>query len=270
MRLDLYRTTGKTGVEQKLGFFQRRPIKQALNLMAATSILCSVAVMVIQRHAIYDHLIKTSVISGLRLEEIRIKGRLNTDKNALIKAIGIEWHSPMVTLDINRIHHDVTDLGWVQSAIVKRQLPSTLEIKLQERQALALYQDDEGHLVIDQFGEVIKGIKPEDFTHLPVIKGPGAAVKAKSILTMLKAESSLYADVWSLTYQSQRRWDVYLRNNIRIQLPEIDPEKAWSELAEMNRKHKLTERDIVNIDLRVPDKLVIRPALNKVRKGSNT
>ena len=50
----------------------------------------------------------------------------------------------------------------------------------------------------------------------------------------------------------------------------MNAEVAWSKLAEMDRKHKLTQRDIINIDLRVPDKLVIKQARQKSRKGSNT
>ena len=270
MRLNLYKTSANTRPEQKLGFFQRKTIKRSLIAISATSILSGLSGLVLWRHAVYQDMIDASVSSGLRLEEIKVKGRSNTSEAALNKAIGIDWYSPMLSLDIKRIHDDVTALGWVRHAVVRRQFPSTLEITLEERKALALFQNDDGHLVIDDHGDVISGIKPEDFTHLPVIKGKGAPDKAKAMLTMLKEEDGLFADVWSLTYQSGRRWDVYLRNNIRIQLPEMDAEKAWSKLAEMDRKHKLTERDIINIDLRNPNKLVIRQAHSKSRKGSNT
>ncbi len=270
MRLKIYRTNAAMRPEQKLGFFQRRPVRRVILTMGAMIAISGLSAGVLWRGAIYDGLIEASVNSGLRLEEIKVKGRANTDEAALTKAINTDWYSPILTLDIDRIHRDVNALGWVKNAVVRRQFPDTLEIKLEERHALALYQDDNGHLVIDEHGEVIIGTKPEAFTHLPVVKGPGAPVKAKAILAMLKTQDSLYADVWSLTYQSGRRWDVYLRNNIRIQLPEKGAEKAWSTLADMDRKHKLTQRDIVNIDLRVPDKLVIRQARSKPRKGSNT
>ena len=270
MRLNLYSTSANVRPEQKLGFFQRKMVKRSLIAVSLTAVLSGVSSLVLWRHAIYQDIIEASVSSGLRLEEIKVKGRSNTSETALNKAIGVDWYSPMLSLNIERIHHDITALGWVRHAVVRRQFPSTLEISLEERKALALFQHDNGHLVIDDHGEVISGIKPENFTHLPVIKGQGAPEEAKAILTMLKGEDGLFADVWSLTYQSGRRWDVYLRNNIRIQLPEMEPEKAWSKLAEMDSKHKLTERDIVNIDLRIPDKLVIRQAHSKPRKGSNT
>ena len=60
-----------------------------------------------------------------------------------------------------------------------------------------------------------------------------------------------------------------IRPTIRIQLPEMDPDKAWSKLAEMDRAHKLTNRDVINIDLRIPGKLVIRPTRTNP-KGSST
>ena len=270
MRLKLYRTSTAMRPEQKLSFFQRRPVKRTLIAVAMTAIISAGTAGVLWRGAIYDGFINASVTSGLRLEEIKIKGRTNTDQVALADAINTPWYSPMLTLDIKRIHDDVNALGWVRSAVVHREFPSTLVIKLEERKALALFQHDDGHLVIDEYGEVIHGTRPETFTHLPVVKGPGAPDKAKAMLAMLKAEGSLFQDVWSLTYQSGRRWDVYLRNNIRIQLPEMNPEEAWSKLADMDRKHKLTQRDIINIDLRLPDKLIIRQARSKPQKGSNT
>ena len=269
MRLNLYRTTNNRP-EQKLGFFRRKLVKRTLISMAATIMLSGIIGFVMWRGAIYQEMIEASVSSGLRLEKIKIKGRFNTSETALENAIATEWYSPMLTLDIERIHRDVSSLGWVRYAVIRREFPTTLEITLEERKALALYQHDDGHLVIDEYGEVIKGTKPEAFTHLPVVKGKGAPDKAKDILAMLKSEDGLFADVWSLTYQSSRRWDVYLRNNIRIQLPEMDADKAWSKLAEMDRKHKLTQRDIINIDLRVPNKLVIRQPRSISKKGSNT
>ena len=103
-----------------------------------------------------------------------------------------------------------------------------------------------------------------------MIKGENAPQNARAILELLKSEAALFDDVWSLTYQSNRRWDVYLRNNIRIQLPELDTMSAWEKLAEMDREHKLTKLDVMNIDLRIPNKLVIRRAPTSQNKGSQT
>ena len=207
--------------------------------------------------------------AGLKLERIEIEGRLNVSHEAIAEALGVSWYAPMLTLDLRRIHADLSALGWVRSARLERKLPNTLIIILEERQALALFQDKSGHHVIDRDGSIIAGIEPESFTHLPVIKGRGATTHAESILKLLRNEPDLFAEVWSLSYQSERRWDVFLRNNIRVQLPETSPADAWARFARLNREHNLTARDLANIDLRVPDKLVIKPVRSNL-KGSNT
>ena len=221
------------------------------------------------RDAILFEAVEASARAGLRLERIELGGRLNTDRDAIMEVAGLEWYAPMLGLDLGDIHDRLLGIGWVGGARIERRLPDTLIITLEERQALALFQDDHGHRVVDRRGGVIRDVAPEDFTHLPVIKGEGAPANASAILETLKREPELFAEVWSLTYQSGRRWDVFLRNNIRIQLPEDDPGEAWSRLAAMDRDHRLTDRDVINIDLRIPGKLVIRPT-RPSPKGSNT
>ena len=43
-----------------------------------------------------------------------------------------------------------------------------------------------------------------------------------------------------------------------MRLPETRTAAAWSELARMEREHRLLERDVTMIDLRLPDRLVVR------------
>ena len=269
MRLDLYRTSENTAAK-KLPFFKRRQVKIILSTVIAGSFAFAGMTAYLWRDAISQDLITLSADSGLKLEKIVVKGRINTAEKDILAAINTEWYSPMITLDLEAMHQNVSNLGWVKAVEIKRQMPNRLVVKVEERQALALYQDDQGHHVIDHDGTIIEGVKPETFTHLPVIKGENAPQNARAILELLKSEAALFDDVWSLTYQSNRRWDVYLRNNIRIQLPELDTMSAWEKLAEMDREHKLTKLDVMNIDLRIPNKLVIRRAPTSQNKGSQT
>ncbi len=245
-------------------------IKRIFMVGAIGAVIMGAGAGYVWRSAINDELQSLAINSGLILKKITIKGRVNTEKTAILTAVDSDWYQPIFSIDLARIHHNIENLGWVKAAEVKRILPSSLAITINERRALALYQDEVGHHVIDQTGQIIKGARPEDFTDLPVVTGHGAPQNTKAILEMLQKETTLFADVWSLTYQSNRRWDVYLRNNIRILLPEKNPEKAWTKLAKMSEKHGLTRRNLVNIDLRIPNKLVIRPVRAQNIKGNNT
>jgi cell division protein FtsQ len=43
-----------------------------------------------------------------------------------------------------------------------------------------------------------------------------------------------------------------------VRLPEADPAAAWAQLARIERQQGLLSRDVLVIDLRLPDRLVVR------------
>ena len=57
-----------------------------------------------------------------------------------------------------------------------------------------------------------------------------------------------------------RRWNLQLDNDIDVALPEDDPTAAWRRLAQLERSDGMLEREIQAVDLRLPDRLVVRTA----------
>jgi cell division protein FtsQ len=45
-----------------------------------------------------------------------------------------------------------------------------------------------------------------------------------------------------------------------VRLPEVEPAKAIAQLAKIEREHGLLDKDVITIDLRLPDRLVVRTA----------
>ena len=207
---------------------------------------------------IRDAITSASTKGGLGFEQVVVFGRINTSPDQLLEAIAMKRGTPLINADIVKIRHNIENLGWVKEATIERRFPKKLVVHLTEYRALALYQDAEGHRLISQDGARIHGVKIEDFRHLPVISGASAPEQAQHILKILQSETDLYNEVWSLAYRSERRWDVFLGNNIRVMLPESDPLGAWQKLAKHDRQHKLTQRNIANIDLRVEGQIIIK------------
>jgi cell division protein FtsQ len=57
---------------------------------------------------------------------------------------------------------------------------------------------------------------------------------------------------------ADRRWNLQLVNGIDVRLPEIDVDAALHRLVDLDRDKKLLTRDIVMIDLRLPDRVTVR------------
>ena len=111
---------------------------------------------------------------------------------------------------------------------------------------------------------------PAAFGHLTVVAGSSAAPNAAPLLNILRTEPELFAEVWAVTYQSERRWDVHLRNGIRVRLPETDPRTAWSRLAVIDHSKRIIDRDLAVIDMRVPDQMIVEPNIPVRGKGRET
>jgi cell division protein FtsQ len=56
----------------------------------------------------------------------------------------------------------------------------------------------------------------------------------------------------------ERRWNLRLKNGIDVRLPESDVAPALERLVALDNEKNLITRDIVAIDLRLPDRVTVR------------
>jgi cell division protein FtsQ len=95
---------------------------------------------------------------------------------------------------------------------------------------------------------------------LPLVVGADAASRAGELLQLLAKEPALAAHVTAAVRVGGRRWNLRLDNAIEVLLPADDPAAAWAELARLERSDAILRRDIETIDMRLPDRLVLRVA----------
>lgn len=224
----------------------------------------------IDRERLIDDMLLATGKAGLNLQFIQVRGRAYTPKDMLVAATDLRLGDPILGINIDAVHERITAIGWVEDVIVERRMPSTIRISIRERLPMGLLQTADGHQLIDAHGVIINGASASDFTHLPVVAGNGSAIHAEKILSVLKTEPELFAEVWAISFQSERRWDVHLRNGIEIRLPEVEPRQAWSRLAMMDRRKQIINRDLAVIDLRIPKQLIVEPNIPVRGKGKST
>ena len=217
-----------------------------------------------------DEFHRIAIAQGFTPRIIEITGRNHTDKQDIAAIANQMKGKSILAIDLMAMREDILQLGWVEDVVIIRTLPDKLEIRLSERQPVALLQSAKGHQLIDASGAVIYGANPADFNHLIVASGKGAAERAGIIIDILRTEPEIFSDVWAVQYISQRRWDIHMRSGLAIRLPESDPVLAWSRLAKLGQKTAITARDLAAIDLRVPGQLIVEPNIPIRGKGRKT
>ena len=123
---------------------------------------------------------------------------------------------------------------------------------------MALWQVDHKFTVIDRAGRVISGASAERFRDLPLVVGPGAPEHTADLLKLMRREPDLQRQVIAATRVGERRWNLLLSDDIEVRLPEEGASQAWTLLADLVREHGLLARDITLIDLRLPDRMIVR------------
>jgi len=209
-------------------------------------------------HDASGRLLEATAALGLRVADIRVEGRATTDRETILAALGARPGTPILAVDPARAKEQLERLPWVRSAVIERRLPDTLYVRLVEREPLALWQHGGRIELIDRTGAVIPVTRLDRFARLPMVVGEDAASHAAELLAMLASEAELAARVTAAVRVGGRRWNLRIDNAIEVLLPADGPAAAWADLARLERSSAVLKRDVQAIDMRLPDRLVVR------------
>jgi cell division protein FtsQ len=213
-------------------------------------------------HATGERMVAASARLGLTVQDVFVEGRVETPAEDVLHVLDVSRNEPILSFDPAAAKAELEKLPWVKSASVERRLPNVVYVKLIEREPLALWQRHGQLTLIDRDGVEIAGVDVGRFGNLPVVVGAGAPPRAAGLLALLATEPELARHVSAAVRVGDRRWnlrlDVGSGRVVEALLPEENPGAAWARLAELARDNGLFERDITAVDLRFPDRLVVR------------
>lgn len=212
-----------------------------------------------------DSLMQTSGALGFTLNEILVVGRTETEREAVMQALGVRRGEPILAIDLAEAKHRLEELPWVSGAAIERRLPGILYISLSERQPMAIWQHDRAFTVIDRAGRPLADAVElarrgnQRIDTLPQVIGANAPQQVQSLLAALDQVPAIRPRVTSASWISDRRWNLQLDNGVTIKLPEgATMPMALRQLAELEATGRVLDRDIVAIDLRQPDRAVLQ------------
>ncbi len=205
-----------------------------------------------------DRALTASAALGLVVGDIEVEGRETTDAATIMAALGAHRGTPILAVSPSRAKQQLESLPWVRSAAIERRLPGTIFVRLVERHPLAVWQHGGKQELIDREGAVIPVKDLSRFARLPSVVGDDAASHAARLIDMLAREPDLAARVNAAVRVDERRWNLRIDNAIDVLLPEENPSDAWARLAALERANSVLKHDIQTVDMRLPDRLVLR------------
>ena len=127
----------------------RRRLRR-LVLLVAAALLALTAVVVLESPI-------------LDVDQVTVVGARNTDSDAIRAATGVEIGGPLLLADLEAAERAVEAMPWVDDAVVTRDLPSDLTVRITERTPRALVSVGGSVVLVDDTGRVLAGGDPTTY-----------------------------------------------------------------------------------------------------------
>ena len=196
--------------------------------------------------------------AGLRVDQIYLEGRHLLSVNEVSQALAVASGTPLLSVDLEAARHRLERLSWVRAASVRRVFPDALQVVIVEWRPVALWQRRKKLVLIDNQGAVIPHNDLKGFSDFLVVVGADAPAHVADLMMMLAAAPELEKRADAAVRVGGRRWNIRMDNGIYVWLPETGARDAWSNLAQLEREHGLLGQGLVAVDLRFPDRLIVR------------
>lgn len=195
---------------------------------------------------------------GFRIADLTVAGQNQLTKEEVLASAQVTGRSSLLFLDAEATRERLKANPWIADATVRKLLPGQLQIEIKEREPFALWQKDRRVSVIAGDGTVLEGFVAPQLLTLPLVVGQGAETRAKDFLALLDRFPALREQVQASILVGERRWNLRLTNGTDVRLPEGDAGRALDQLMALERETKILTRDIVAVDLRLPDRVTVR------------
>jgi cell division protein FtsQ len=162
-------------------------------------------------------------LPAFAIRSIRVEGDVSRNSVSTIRANALpKLAGSFFTMDLRQAQRAFESVPWVRRAVVKREWPNRLAVRLEEYRAVAQWGGDEAaSRLVSGFGEVFDAnLGDVEDEHLPTLQGPeGSAPQMLAMLRRLAPVCErLDARVEELTLSARGSWRVGLDNGADIEL----------------------------------------------------
>lgn len=195
---------------------------------------------------------------GLGIDRVTISGIAELSEIEVLVAAGIDSKTSLAFFDADEARRRLEATPLIREATVRKLYPGEVSITLVEREPYALWQVKGDLFLIAADGTVIDKMDDGRFARLPLVVGDDANKRAKDYIALLAQAGPLASRIRAGSLIAGRRWNLKLDNGMDIRLPEIEPAAAVKRLAGLENDMHLLDKDLLAIDLRQPDRVVMR------------
>ena len=203
------------------------------------------------------------------LQAITVEGEV-TRNNALTIKTNVVPHlqGNFFTLDLVRTREAFESVPWVRAAVVHREFPNRLRVRLFEQQPLALWGEEGGSRMLNQQGQVFEANVGEvEADSMPRMKGPDS--QSQEVLAMYRTLRAVLQavdmDIDEIELSPRGSWKVVTSQGAVLELGRGQAQELQERLqaflrtvGQVSARYGRTLRSVAAADLRHKDGYALR------------
>ena len=190
-----------------------------------------------------------------------VLGNNYIDKKSLIYELKTKLDEGKNSNNLELISTILNKKNLIKKFIITKTSNNLITIKIEEKNIIGLLNIENNNFLIDEFNNIIETKITPNLFHLPVFIGKNSNKNASVILNLIK-ESDINLNYLSFSFVDQRRWNINLKNGVKILLPETKVLDTLNLLNKITSKHNILNGNFIEIDMRIFGKYFLKPKIN--------
>ena len=190
-----------------------------------------------------------------------VLGNNYIDKKSLIYELKTKLDEDRNSNNLNLISNILNKKNLIKKFIITKTSNNLITIKIEEKNIIGLLNIENNNYLIDEFNNIIETKITPNLFHLPVFIGKNSNKNASVILNLIK-ESNINLNYLSFSFVDQRRWNINLKNGVKILLPETKVLDSLNLLNKITSKHNILNGNFIEIDMRIFGRYFLKPKIN--------
>tara|TARA_Y200000002_G_scaffold372138_1_gene369588 strand:- start:1175 stop:1882 length:708 start_codon:yes stop_codon:yes gene_type:complete len=202
------------------------------------------------------------------LTQVTINGSIKSNTISIKDKI-YDTNSNLFSLDLYEVKELIEQEQWIKRVNVKKVYPSTLVLDIIENDPYAIFRNKGKYYLLDIDGTIIsKTNKDHKLENFLIISGTEAPIALEDIIKKLNINFfELLSQLKELEFVERRRWNLRLKNNLLIKLPDSKIDDAIVNLKNLFIEEKVLQSNIIEIDLRIEGRASLKVDEGKINFG---
>ncbi len=192
------------------------------------------------------------------LKKIEVTGLTNLNKDEILVYFNKFKNNSIFLVPVKEISNEIKKNKWIKEVNIRNDYKNTLKVNVKEEMPIGIYENNNQQILFSNNLSILEILgKNHDYKNLIIFFGENSIINSKYLTS--KIDKDIQQMIESVKFIENRRWNIKLKNNIIIKLPEGKLDEAMKNYKKIysNLSNK-DLKDIEIIDLRIPNQAIIK------------